>query len=80
MRRPAHYEIEIAGHLDDIWQTWFGNLQLTRTPAGNTILSGPLADQPALHGLLNKIRDLGLTLLSVRQVGGPQGGPAAYGK
>jgi hypothetical protein len=62
---PAEYSIRVAGHLDQRWAEWFDGLTLTREGDGTTVLQGRVADQPALHGLLVKIRDLGLTLLSV---------------
>ena len=63
---PAHYEITVRGVLDPRWSAWFDGLQLTSDDAGRTTISGPVADQAALHGLLTRIRDLGLTLLEVR--------------
>jgi hypothetical protein len=60
----AHYEIRVDGVLDDRWAAWFGGLQVS-DDGGETVISGLLADQPALHGLLAKIRDLGLCLISV---------------
>ena len=62
---PGLYEIRIKGHLDDQWATWFGDLTLTPEDNGNTLLSGPVADQAALHGVLRKVRDLGMPLISV---------------
>ena len=62
------YEILIDGHLDDHWADWFDGLQIERKKAGHTILCGPVADQSALHGFLGKIRDLNLTLLSLKCV------------
>jgi hypothetical protein len=59
------YQIRIAGLLDHSWSDWFDELTITYTADDNTILTGSLPDQAALHGVLNKIRDLGLTLLSV---------------
>jgi hypothetical protein len=59
------YQIRIAGLLDPLWSEWFDGLAITYTADDTTILTGPLPDQAALHGVLNKIRDLGLTLLSV---------------
>jgi len=63
---PTHYEIRVEGVLDSRWEAWFGGLQVTSDGA-QTVISGLLSDQPALHGLLAKIRDLGLCLISVRQ-------------
>ncbi len=59
------YEIRLKGHLDARWAEWFEGLTITLEENGCTLLSGPLADQAALHGILKKVRDLGLTLLSV---------------
>ena len=64
MENPT-YEIRIEGHLGSSWSAWFEGLEISRTPEGATVLSGPLPDQAALHGVLMKIRDLGLTLVSV---------------
>ena len=61
------YEIRIAGHLSPQWMDWFEGLTIT-LENGDTLLSGPVADQAALHGLLKKVRDLGITLVSVNQV------------
>jgi hypothetical protein len=60
-----HYEIKIKGHLDQRWSDWFSGLKLTHLEGNETLLSGPLPDQAALHGLLERIRDLNLTLVSV---------------
>lgn len=65
--RPVRYEIRVHGVLDGRWADWFGGLQVT-SDGTQTVISGPLADQPALHGLLAKIRDLGLCLISVRRL------------
>jgi hypothetical protein len=59
------YEICLKGHLDAHWSAWFDGLSLSRGHDGTTILSGPVVDQAELHGLLHKVRDLGLPLLSV---------------
>ena len=67
---PEYYEIKIKGHLDPCWSDWFGGLNVTHLEVGETLLSGPLPDQAALHGLLERIRDLNLTLISVT-CGGP---------
>ena len=70
------YEIRIRGHLDDRWANWFEDMTITLEDSGDTILSGPVIDQAALHGLLKRVRDLGLPLLSVNRVEpGPAGAP-----
>ena len=69
MDQPAHYEIRIAEHLDERWVKWFGGLEITRSAeSGETIFRGEMIDQPALFGVLGKIRDLGLTLVSVQRL------------
>ena len=62
------YQIRLAGHLDDQWTEWFGGLTITLEENGDTLITGPVVDQPALHGLLRKVRDLGIPLLSVNRV------------
>jgi hypothetical protein len=62
------YEIRVKGHLDSHWSVWFEGLTITNLPQGEALLSGALADQAALHGVLMKVRDLGLPLLAVNQV------------
>ena len=65
----THYEITVEGHLDrHHWSRWFEEMQITVTGEGTTVMSGPVADQAALHGLLAKIRDLGLPLVSLNRV------------
>ncbi len=59
------YEIRLRGHLDGSWADWFDGLTITNAENGDTILTGPVADQAALHGLLKKVRDLGLPLRSL---------------
>jgi hypothetical protein len=61
----VHYEIRVKGVLDSGWAAWFDGLRVTKDNGGETIIAGPVADQAALHGLLAKIRDLGLELLAV---------------
>jgi hypothetical protein len=56
---PALYEIRLKGHLGDRWADWFGSLTITLEDNGDTLISGPVIDQAALHGLLRKVRDLG---------------------
>jgi hypothetical protein len=63
----SRYEIRVKGILDGRWTTWFGDLQVT-SDAEETVICGPVADQAALHGLLTKVRDLGLFLISVRHL------------
>lgn len=65
---PRWYEVRLKGHLDDRWADWFDGLTITRVDNGETLLTGPVLDQAALYGLLRKVRDLGLPLLSVIQV------------
>ena len=62
---PERYEIRIKGHLDDKWADWFEGLTITREDNGETLLTGPVVDQAALHGVLRKVRDVGTPLLSV---------------
>jgi len=66
-REPEIYEIRIQGHLQDKWSEWFHGMKLTRQNDGTTTLSGPLPDQTALHGILLKIRDMNLKLISVSE-------------
>lgn len=59
------YQIRVKGSLGPVWSTWFNGLAITSLPEGETVLSGLVVDQAALHGVLSKIRDLGLVLLSL---------------
>ena len=63
------YRITVKGHLNPNWTDWFDGLTITPLPNGTTVISGPVVDQAALHGLLKKIRDLGMLLISVNYLG-----------
>ena len=65
---PTIYQIRIKGHLGQQWTDWFPGLTITLEESGDTLLTGPVVDQPALHGLLKKVRDLGMPLLAVHRV------------
>jgi hypothetical protein len=65
---PVGYRLRVGGHLDQRWSTWFDDLTLTSEDDGTTSLSGAVTDQAELHGLLMKIRDLGITLISVEVI------------
>ena len=65
---PSGYQLRVTEHLDQHWSSWFGGLTLTHEDDGSTCLTGAIADQAQLHGLLTKIRDLGVTLISVEIV------------
>ncbi len=65
MKEHINYYIKIKDHLDTHWQDWFDGLTITLTDDGNTILSGVIVDQAALHGVLKRIRNLGMTIISV---------------
>lgn len=66
--RPPTYQIRIRGHLPDAWADWFEGMTITLEDGGDTLLCGPVADQAALFGLLRKVRDLGMPLISVAQL------------
>jgi hypothetical protein len=68
MKEPQLYEFRIEGHLGSGWSSWFEGMTIRHEKSGDTILLGPLADQTAVHGVLAKIRDLGLPLVSVNRV------------
>jgi hypothetical protein len=65
---PGRYEIRLKGRLDARWAAWFDGLSLSHESDGTTVLSGPVIDQAALHGLLGRVCDLGLPLISITQV------------
>jgi hypothetical protein len=65
MSETATYEIRVRGHLDDRWSSWFDGMTLVLTDDGSTVIHGQVDDQAALHGLIEKVRDLGLPLISV---------------
>ena len=66
--QPTVYQIRVKGHLGSQWQDWFGGLTVTLDDNGETLLAGPVIDQAALHGLLKKVRDLGMPLILVDRV------------
>ena len=68
MRSPTRYMLRVGGHLDEHWSAWFGDFTLTHESDGTTSLNGSIGDQAELQGLLNRIRDLGVTLLSIAVV------------
>jgi hypothetical protein len=70
------YQIRIKGHLDSQWTDWFEGMTITLEDNGETLLSGPVIDQAALHGLLKKVRDLGMPLISVNRVMSSQAPPS----
>jgi hypothetical protein len=67
-REPVQYELRLKGHLEARWVAWFGGLSLTQESDGTTVIRGAVIDQAALHGLLSKVRDLGLPLIAVTQL------------
>ena len=68
LSQPMVYEIRLEGHLGRQWTEWFAKLTITLEEDGDTLLTGPVFDQAALHGLLKKVRDLGMSLVSVNLV------------
>ena len=76
---PGRYEIRLQGHLDGRWAAWFDGLAIAHGSDGTTLIHGPVADQAALYGLLQKTRDLGLPLLSVNHIDPGHPRPSAAG-
>jgi hypothetical protein len=66
--QPMIYEVRIQGHLSNRWEAWFEHMTITPEANGITLLTGPIVDQAALHGMLTRVRDLGLPLLSVTRI------------
>lgn len=66
--QPMVYQIRVAGHVNPQWTGWFGGMSITLLAEGDTLLAGPVLDQAALYGLLRKVRNLGMPLLSVNRV------------
>lgn len=66
--KPAHYKIRVRGSLENKWSEWFNGFSITQQTNAETVLIGMVADQAALHGLLAKVRDLGLPLLEVKRL------------
>ena len=72
--RPAIYQVRVSSHLDDRWADWPDGLSITREASGDTVLTVPVLDQAALHGLLRKLRDVGVPLVSINPAGSGQTG------
>ena len=68
LHEPGFYEIRIMGHLNDRWAEWFDGMTITREANGETLISGLVVDQAALHSLLRRVRDLGIPLVLVKRV------------
>ena len=68
MDKPTFYQIRVNGHLDDVWADWFDGLTILNQQDGESTLFGPLPDQTALHAILTRINNLGLTLISVNSL------------
>ncbi len=73
----TEYEIRVKGHLDARWSAWFDGLSLTMESDGTTVIAGRVVDQAALHGLLQRLRDVGMPLISITQPTTHQGGPTS---
>jgi hypothetical protein len=68
LKWPATYRIVVAGQIDASWSDWFDGLTVAPQPSGTTVMTGPVRDQAALYGLLERFRDIGLTLLTVERI------------
>ena len=77
---PAIYEIRLKGYLSAAWSSWFNDMTVTHDDEDHTLLTGLVVDQASLHGLLDKVRDLGLPLLLVRRLPADDGGHAQKGQ
>jgi hypothetical protein len=73
MESPTRYEIRVRGHLDGGWSDWFAGMTCTNLPGGEAVLDGILPDQAALHGVLARIRNLNLALISIRRAAPAEG-------
>jgi hypothetical protein len=71
LHEPMVYQIRLKGHLGPRWAVWFGGMTITLEDNGETLLTGPVEDQAALHGLLRRVRDLGMPLISATRVKPP---------
>ncbi len=74
----GRYEIRLAGRVDAHWAAWFDGLTVSQENDGTTVISGPIADQAALHGVLQRVRDLGLPLVSVTRIDPPRADPTSH--
>jgi hypothetical protein len=74
--QPSVFQIRIKGHLGRQWADWFDGMAITLEDDGDTLLTGPVADQATLHGLIKKVRDLGMTLVSINSVSDQADTPA----
>jgi hypothetical protein len=66
--KPSVYEIVVKGKLDSRWSHWFADLQIIPQPDGNSLITGPIADQSALYGVISRLRDLGMVLISIQRI------------
>lgn len=78
--QPTIYHIRVRGHLDARWERWFEPMAIARQDNGDTLLAGPIIDQAALHGVLKRIRDLGLPLISMERIESETPGSSTEGR